>query len=85
VHVPLVHDFEGERLAKRHRHYELALLRESGVSPKAVIGYLAYHAGVLSELAPVTPEDCLSHFDIQQVPRKKVVLEEKIENTLLHI
>lgn len=41
AHVPLLHDEMGERLAKRHQSLSLRALREAGVRPEAVTGWLA--------------------------------------------
>ncbi|GAB6124431.1 tRNA glutamyl-Q(34) synthetase GluQRS [Humidesulfovibrio idahonensis] len=46
AHLPLVLDAEGERLAKRHQSLTLAALRESGVTAPAIVGYLAWRAGL---------------------------------------
>jgi len=51
AHLPLVLDAEGERLAKRHQSLTLATLRESGVTAPAIVGYLAWRAGLRA--APV--------------------------------
>ena len=45
MHLPLLCDPEGERLAKRHASLTLASLRDAGVSPAAVAGYLGWKAG----------------------------------------
>ncbi len=78
AHVPLVHDHEGERLAKRHRHFELCVLRDSGVRPEAVVGYLAFRAGLLPEPAPVHPAQLVSGFRLTDIPCSRVVLPEDI-------
>jgi glutamyl-tRNA synthetase len=40
IHVPLLHDAAGERLAKRHKSFALGALRLAGVSPQEVLSYL---------------------------------------------
>lgn len=55
AHIPLLHDSEGERLAKRHKSLSLAQLREAGKSPEAVVGWLAALAGLSEAAAPVSP------------------------------
>jgi glutamyl-tRNA synthetase len=74
AHVPLLLDHEGARLAKRHRSCELRLLRESGVTPQAVTGYLAWHAGMLPENAAAQPEELLGSFAWEKLPRDPVKL-----------
>ncbi len=53
LHVPLLVDASGERLAKRHGSVELAALREAGVRPAAVIGWLGARAGLLDTPIPM--------------------------------
>lgn len=53
AHIPLLHDAEGERLAKRHCSLTLNSLREAGISAKAVLGYLAQLAGLQNSASPV--------------------------------
>lgn len=55
MHLPLLCDPEGERLAKRHASLTLASLRDAGVSPAAVAGYLGWKAGLIGALAPAIP------------------------------
>ena len=63
MHLPLLCDPEGERLAKRHASLTLASLRDAGVSPAAVAGYLGWKAGLLGAPSPIHPRDLLPAFD----------------------
>jgi glutamyl-tRNA synthetase len=56
AHVPLLLDHNGERLAKRHQSCELRVLREKGVSPQAVVGYLGYGRGCCRRRPEPLPE-----------------------------
>ncbi len=56
AHVPLLCDAEGFRLAKRHNSLSLRSLRIQGVSPEAILGYLAYKAALYEYIRPVQPE-----------------------------
>ncbi len=62
MHLPLLCDPEGERLAKRHAGLTLASLRDAGVAPAAVVGYLGHKAGLLEAAVPVHPRDLLPAF-----------------------
>ena len=53
AHIPLLHDSEGERLAKRHKSLSLAQLRDSGCRPENIVGWLAELAGFST--GPITP------------------------------
>ncbi|WP_458400512.1 tRNA glutamyl-Q(34) synthetase GluQRS [Mailhella sp.] len=57
AHIPLLHDSEGERLAKRHKSLSLAQLRESGYRPESIVGWLARLARLTPSAEPVTPRD----------------------------
>jgi glutamyl-tRNA synthetase len=53
VHVPLLYDAGGERLAKRHKSLELAALRHAGLRPQEVLSYLGNLAACLD--SPASP------------------------------
>ncbi|MFV0349824.1 MAG: tRNA glutamyl-Q(34) synthetase GluQRS [Halodesulfovibrio sp.] len=82
AHVPLVFDHEGERLAKRHRHFELSMMREAGIRPEAVVGYLAFRAGLQPEPAPARPDIFCSRFRLEDIPLTRVELEPDILDIL---
>jgi glutamyl-tRNA synthetase len=46
MHVPLVLDERGERLAKRRRSFALARLREAGADARATVAWAARSAGL---------------------------------------
>ncbi len=82
AHVPLVLDHHGERLAKRHQSMELRALREQGISPRAVAGYLADLAGLLPQAGPATPAELLPFFSWERIPRHPVFLPPQIMTLL---
>lgn len=53
AHLPLVTDEAGERLAKRHSSLALRSLREAGVRPETILGWLAFASGLRPEFAPL--------------------------------
>jgi len=55
AHIPLLCDSEGQRLAKRHKSFSLEALREAGCRPEAVIGWLAWRAGLQEAPVPALP------------------------------
>ena len=71
VHIPLLMDAEGRRLAKRDKDLDLAALSRR-FSPEEILGFLAFSAGILPEIRPVSLEDLLPVFDWKLV--KKVDL-----------
>jgi glutamyl-tRNA synthetase len=59
THIPLLHDAQGDRLAKRHQSLSLQALREAGRSPGALVGWLAALAGFVPERTSLSPYDLL--------------------------
>jgi glutamyl-tRNA synthetase len=82
AHVPLVVDHCGERLAKRHRSLELRSLRESGVAARAIVGWLAHRAGLMSHPGPASLQELLSVFSWHNLSRSCVVLDQNLEERL---
>ncbi len=71
-HVPLVTDPDGSRLSKRLRGVTLRSLRDVGVAPSAVTGYLAHGLGITADDRPRTPrailDACVSPLTFAQRP-----------------
>lgn len=85
AHVPLLLDHEGVRLAKRHQACELRALRERGVSARAVVGHLAFLAGLLPASAPASAADLPGLFAWEKIPRTPMKLAQGIEDVLLDL
>ncbi|MHC1752467.1 tRNA glutamyl-Q(34) synthetase GluQRS [Humidesulfovibrio sp.] len=82
AHLPLVLDAQGERLAKRHQALTLAELRAAGVSSGAVVGYLAWRAGLQSAPHKRSAAELVPGFSFAPLPREAVVLPENIADIL---
>jgi glutamyl-tRNA synthetase len=73
VHVPLVVDESGRRLAKRHDDLSLQELRAGGTDPRAIVAWAARTCGVeCAERA--TASDILPTFSLEQLARDAVML-----------
>ena len=85
IHVPLLCDPHGERLAKRHASLALRALREKGVRPEAIVGYLAQKAGFLVSAIPLTPSELLPLFspDHLKTTASPLCIEENLVERLL--
>jgi glutamyl-tRNA synthetase len=67
VHVPLVTDADGRRLAKHANDLSLAELRERGADPRAIVNWVARSAGLPGrELA--TARELTAAFELERVP-----------------
>lgn len=73
IHIPLLVDHQGRRLAKRDRDLDLTALA-SRFSPEEILGMLAFSAGVTEEVRPVTLEELIPLFDWQKVKREDLRL-----------
>jgi len=71
VHIPLVTDSGGRRLAKRADDLSLRQLRERGLDPKAIVRWVAGSIGCPCEGLPDVRE-VTSLFRLQTIPRSRV-------------
>ena len=68
AHVPLLVDADGEKLSKRGHAPSLDALREAGVAPERVVGYLAHRLGQAETDAPLHPSEVAERFEWERVP-----------------
>ncbi len=68
VHIPLLVDPQGRRLAKRDKDLDLSALSQR-FTPGEILGMLAYSAGLLEECCPVTLEELIPLFAWERVKR----------------
>lgn len=62
VHLPLIDNAAGRRLAKRERSLDMGALRARGVTPEQIIGYCAWLLRLQSAPIPCKPADLLADF-----------------------
>ena len=62
VHIPLLMDAQGRRLAKRDKDLDLSALAQR-FTPEDILGFLAFSVGLLEEIRPMTLEALLPLFD----------------------
>ncbi len=79
AHVPLVVNARGEKLSKRDHGLTLRSLRDTGLPPDAVSGYLAFSLGLLDRPEPVPPGELIPLFSWQRVRREAWVLPEDVD------
>ncbi len=69
LHLPLVVNADGVRLAKRDRAVTLAELAAAGRSPAQVVAWIGSSLGLCRPDEPVTPQLLLDRFDPARLPR----------------
>ena len=67
AHLPLLTDDSGERLAKRHASLTLASLRETGVRPETLLGWLAASSGLRERFAPLHARESVEGFALSSI------------------
>ena len=75
VHIPLLTDAQGRRLAKRDKDLDLTALSQR-YTPEDILGWLACSAGLLPEVRPATLESLIAVFDWAKVKRDDLRLSE---------
>ena len=79
AHVPLLVGASGEKLSKRDGAPSLGALREAGVAPEAVVGWLAWALGQAPDPRPLAPEAVAGAWDWARVrPRPVPVTPEAL-------
>lgn len=81
-HVPLVVDACGRRLAKRCDSLGLSTLRELGVDPRAITGWVARNSG-MHQVARAIPQELVAEFSWRQVPKQTIVFDDAAHRDLL--
>jgi glutamyl-tRNA synthetase len=70
IHVPLLLGPDGDRLSKRYGGASLAGLREMGVPPEEVVGWLASTCGLAAAGERLHPRDLVDRFSLEALPRE---------------
>lgn len=69
AHVPLVVNSGGEKLSKRDESLTLGALRQAGVDPRRLVGYLAYSLGLAERPRPLHPAELVAGFAWRRLRR----------------
>lgn len=83
AHVPLIVSSQGEKLSKRDQGLTLRSLRDAGVRPEALVGYLAFSLGLLESPEPCQPEDLVPVFTWDRIGREDWRLPKELAGLLL--
>lgn len=89
AHIPLLYDSQGGRLAKRHKSLSISRLREQGIRPEAVVGWLARQAGLLDRKELVAPAVLAERlyregkgFPWEKMPHGEITVPDNLATTL---
>jgi len=77
AHVPMLLAPDGRRLSKRDRDLDLGELRRR-VSPEQLVGTLAYAAGIIGKLEPVSAAELAKEFSWEKVKGDSLCLDASI-------
>lgn len=84
-HAPLVLDESGRRLAKRADDLSLETLREAGVDPRAILGWVGRSAGLSTCEPLITSGELVSAYDPTHLRREPTLLStQDIDGLLQH-
>ena len=73
IHVPLVVDSKGERLSKRADSLSIRAIREAGVAPERLLGWLLSESG-LSKEGKITAQAAIAGFQLEALNRAPIML-----------
>ncbi len=82
AHVPLMVTARGEKLSKRDQALTLRSLREAGVRPQDLAGYLACSLGLIDRPEPCHPADLVAVFAWERIGRGDWSLPEDLAGAL---
>ena len=80
AHVPLLVDPDGRRLSKRDRDLDLGAIRDSGLGPNRVLGFLASLVGLAEKGEEASADDLVPRFswDVIRMHRADLVMEREL-------
>ena len=74
AHVPMLLAPDGRRLSKRDRDLDLGILRQR-LSREALLGVLAFVAGLIDQEVPVSPEELTKEFSWKKLSGDSIFLD----------
>ncbi|MBC8291622.1 MAG: tRNA glutamyl-Q(34) synthetase GluQRS [Proteobacteria bacterium] len=82
AHLPLLLNDAGVKLSKRDGGLELASLREAGVSPERLVGWLAGALGLRPSAEACRPAELLNDFSLRSLVRHNISVSNAAMNEL---
>ena len=77
VHIPMILNSDGTRMAKRGCSTAIAALKDR-YTPQEILGRLAYLAGQQDDLSPVSLDELIKGFSWDKVPKDDILLPENM-------
>ena len=75
VHVPLLYGEDGHRLSKRHGSLSLYSMRNRGIQPEKIVGFLAWKSGQTKRWESLKPKELVHHFRLGDIPCSPIIVE----------
>ena len=75
AHVPLLTTADGDRFSKRSNALSLRELREGGINPERVVGWLAATCGLNPGGEERSAAELIAGFDLERLPREDTAVE----------
>lgn len=76
-------DSDGKRLSKRNRSLEIEQVRNLGILPEKVIGWIAWLAGWMDQPYALRAEEVIPLFALQMLPRSDIQLDREVLKALI--
>lgn len=75
AHFPLLCNSSGQRLCKRDKNLDLGEIRKTGITPEKIIGKLAFWSKLIDREEPVLPQELISEFAWQKIPKQDITVD----------
>lgn len=82
-HIPLLAAEDGRRLSKRDGDLDLGALRQRVTGPEAVLGLLAWLAGLLDRPEPVKAAELIPEFSWEKIPKEDILVSREVLREIL--
>ncbi|GAB5537371.1 MAG: tRNA glutamyl-Q(34) synthetase GluQRS [Rubricoccaceae bacterium] len=82
AHLPLLVNTEGEKLSKRDAAPTIRALRQRGVAPETVVGWLAHQLGQTDSASSLTALELADRWDWKSVRPEPIAVHDELATTL---
>jgi len=82
AHLPLLVNTDGAKLSKRDAAPTVRALRQRGVAPKAVVGWLAYQLGQTDSASPMSAVELASRWEWSQMRPEPIEVTNELADLL---